>query len=200
MDCQMPVLDGYETTRQLRRREAGSSTRVPVVAMTAHAMQGDRERCLAAGMDDYLSKPITSASLDAVLGRWLPTDPSPPLPLDQMRMQELRTLFPGDETAETIAQLQADVDDQLQRLAGALRDGKGEEVAQAAHRIKGSAHMVGARLLAEAAAELQAAAEGDPDRATQAADQLRDQWKLVNAALDDERAATSAETAVISTQ
>jgi two-component system sensor histidine kinase/response regulator len=200
MDCQMPVFDGYETTRQLRRREAGSPSRVPVVAMTAHAMQGDRERCLAAGMDDYLSKPITSAALDAVLARWLPADPSPPLPLDQMRMQELRTLFPGEETAETIAQLQAEVDDQLQRLAGALRDGNGDEVAQAAHRIKGSAYMVGARLLAEAAAELQAAAEKDPHHATQAAAQLSVQWKLVNAALDDERAATSAETAGISTQ
>jgi signal transduction histidine kinase/CheY-like chemotaxis protein len=73
MDCQMPTLDGYETTLELRRREAAENRgHVPVVAMTASAMDGDRERCLAAGMDDYLAKPISSEKLDQLLDRWLP--------------------------------------------------------------------------------------------------------------------------------
>lgn len=77
MDCQMPVLDGYAATRQWRQHEAEAARpRLPIVAMTANAMAGDRQRCLDAGMDDYLSKPIDRARLDACLQRWLPPQPA----------------------------------------------------------------------------------------------------------------------------
>ena len=66
MDCQMPNLDGYGATRAIREREAGGP-RVPIVAMTANAMQGDRERCLEAGMDEYVSKPVAAKRLTEVL-------------------------------------------------------------------------------------------------------------------------------------
>jgi len=73
MDCQMPLMDGFEATAELRRRERsdGGQRHVPVLALTANAMDGDQEQCLAAGMDDYLAKPFTQAALQALLTRWL---------------------------------------------------------------------------------------------------------------------------------
>jgi PAS domain S-box-containing protein len=76
MDCHMPVMDGFQATNAIRRREDGGR-RTPIIAMTANAMQEDRQRCLEAGMDDFLSKPVTSKSLAAVLNRWLPHDQAP---------------------------------------------------------------------------------------------------------------------------
>jgi len=72
MDCQMPEIDGYDATRRLRTREVDEGLpHMPVIAMTAHAMEGDREKCLDAGMDDYLAKPLQVEDLDRVLALWL---------------------------------------------------------------------------------------------------------------------------------
>jgi two-component system sensor histidine kinase/response regulator len=72
MDCQMPELDGYEAARRIRN--AAHPLRVPIIALTAQAFPGDRERCLAAGMDDYVSKPINAAQFIATVRRWIPCD------------------------------------------------------------------------------------------------------------------------------
>jgi signal transduction histidine kinase/HPt (histidine-containing phosphotransfer) domain-containing protein/BarA-like signal transduction histidine kinase len=99
MDCQMPEMDGLEATQEIRRAEllAGRKSHVPVIAMTAHAMQGDREKCLAAGMDDYLSKPVTSEKLLKILARWLGK------PSDQSETQHAKADATGDSIENVIA-------------------------------------------------------------------------------------------------
>lgn len=72
MDIQMPIMDGFTATRAIRTREDGAEGRLPIIALTAHAVEGDRERCLAAGMDDYLAKPFQIAIFREMLKRYLP--------------------------------------------------------------------------------------------------------------------------------
>lgn len=76
MDCQMPEMDGFEAASEIRRLEADSTRRIPIIAMTANAMQGDKDECMSAGMDDYVTKPIELKNLGEVLSRWLPLDES----------------------------------------------------------------------------------------------------------------------------
>jgi CheY-like chemotaxis protein len=76
MDCQMPELDGFEATRMIRQMDTPKS-RIPIIALTAHAISGDRNRCLEAGMDDYLSKPVRMAVLAAAVKKWLRSSTSP---------------------------------------------------------------------------------------------------------------------------
>lgn len=71
MDCQMPVLDGYQATRQIRKMQDGALGHLPIIALTANAMREDKERCLAAGMDDYVSKPFTPKILSEVVRAWM---------------------------------------------------------------------------------------------------------------------------------
>ncbi|HEY9793375.1 MAG TPA: response regulator [Candidatus Obscuribacterales bacterium] len=75
MDCRMPIMDGYEATSAIRRAEEVTGDHVPIIGVTAYAFEGDREKCLQAGMDDYVTKPLTLEAFKGMLDRWLPHNP-----------------------------------------------------------------------------------------------------------------------------
>lgn len=170
MDCQMPVLDGFEATRRIRALEAGTGQHVPILAMTAHAMEGDREACLDAGMDDYLTKPIRRESLLQAVRRWLPDAVAPagpeagalgaPPPLPGLEavldLPAALQRFGGDASRlkETLRSL-LEEGDPAARVRAHLERGDREIALREAHTLKGLAGLVEARALAEAAGELE---------------------------------------------
>jgi CheY-like chemotaxis protein len=171
MDCQMPEMDGYEATAALRERESGHLT---VVAMTAHAMKGDRERCLAAGMDDYLAKPLRPEELDAVLERWLHTPAAPleaepePEPASMALVDEARARVFREDYPEIVDQLielfQDSTPPLLQELREGVAAGDEESVRRAAHKLKGSCQNIGASGMAAQVAELERTATVNPEQ------------------------------------
>lgn len=189
MDCQMPVLDGYSATRRLREIEGEQGKpRTPVVAMTAHAMSGDRERCLQAGMDDYLAKPLDRQLLEQTLARWMQqspaaaankavsepiltvtpaTKPEPPVPAmhtppppDTLDTATLVDLedIMGDELVTLVDVYLRDGDVRLSNLRAAGDRGDSGEVGKLAHSLKSSSANLGAKPLANRARQVEEAA------------------------------------------
>jgi CheY-like chemotaxis protein len=163
MDCHMPEMDGYEATRAIRRHERAGETASPrthIVAMTANALPGDEERCLQAGMDDYLSKPIDTARLDALLERGArhSTPPAEDDVLDRAVLDALRALHEEGEPdllTELIDLFLTDTPPHLAALRTALHGGDAVVAAREAHRLKGSSREMGLKQLAPLCAALE---------------------------------------------
>ena len=161
MDCQMPEVDGFEATMAIRAREE-SGQHTPIVAMTAAAMRTDQERCLAAGMDDYIAKPVSVEALAVLLQRWAPhPDGAPALgapaeveptaagePVDPSVLASLRDLERDDGTSfldDLVRRFLDDTPVRLTAIADAAVQGAAEEMRREAHRLSGSCSILGAR-------------------------------------------------------
>ncbi|MDF1585500.1 response regulator [Marinimicrococcus flavescens] len=211
MDCQMPRLDGYAATREIRRREAGlGAAGVPIVALTAHALRGDREKCLEAGMNDYLGKPFTAEEMRAVLERWLPAaEPAVPAAgepaddvaatgqsrdepavLDRRTLDTLRELRrPGQPSVlgRAIHLYFGSTPGLVERLAQGAASGDAQAMVEATHALKSSSANLGALELAARCKTVEAMARaGRIDEAAAAASGIAAFYERVRLALEEE--------------
>jgi CheY-like chemotaxis protein len=171
MDVQMPEMDGLEATRLIRQRE-GEGQHIPIIAMTAHAMKGDRELCLAAGMDDYLSKPLDPEEFHTVLHERLAEKPlrggTAPLSLslgpdvispagDPVDLTRSLPRFGGDERffLSLLGEFVTDFPDRLKMMSACLAGSQTAELARLAHNLKGTAAIFNAEPLTTLATELE---------------------------------------------
>ena len=201
MDCQMPVMDGYRATEEIRRREP-EGRRTPVIALTAGAMQGDADRCLAAGMDDYVAKPVLRKVLDEVLGRWTqrPSDADEVAAsasttpgsadradvIDAAVLVELQQLDrEGSDIGEVVTLFARSSAERLDELRGAVAAGDSDTIRRVAHSLRGSSATFGARRVADLTLALEMTADRDDLRtAPEILVRLDGELALVRAALE----------------
>jgi two-component system, sensor histidine kinase and response regulator len=171
MDCHMPEMDGYEATREIRNRE--KDTHTPIIALTAGAMKGDREKATEAGMDDYIPKPVTREELDSMLQRWISREDitrsvSPEdsgfstqeeTSLDRTVIANLRELGDSDLLSELTEMFFEEVPERLDALQEAIDRGDEQTIKRIAHTLKGSSGNMGARQMSRLCLDLEHAGE-----------------------------------------
>jgi CheY-like chemotaxis protein len=207
MDCQMPELDGYEATRLIRQweEETGKGTHLPIVAMTANALAGDDQKCFAAGMDDYLSKPVKPDHLRLTLAKWFVSlaprvnanegvmtmngqDAEHEPILDEEVIAGLRELQEDDGPdilAELIEMYLSDTPPRLGSLKEAIASGDANAVRELAHSVKGSSSNLGAQRMAQLCAQLEAYGKsGDLSDAGPVAQKLDAEFQKTMSALN----------------
>ena len=173
MDCQMPNMDGFAATAAIRAKEEEEqrASPTPVIAVTANALASDRERCLAAGMNDYVSKPFRLGDLKEAIERWLPATrkiespaPKPDLTVvDKSELDELREFGVSDAELAEIVTCYVDTSTaSLSSMNDAIANQDRESLRALAHKLKGGSGQVGALTVASICSELQANAESAP--------------------------------------
>ena len=205
MDCQMPDMDGFEATRAIRERE-GADRHTLIIAMTASAMEGDRDRCLAAGMDDYISKPVRVDDLALMLDRWIPQDAdasagdggsngeSRKATLDRAMLDDLRRLSRnGEDVLGMLVEIfLRDTPGRLDTLRAAVARGDCDTAARTAHIIRGASGYLGASVMLSLSESIETAARmGSLLGLDASVEQIEAEYERVAAALRIEVAAGS---------
>ena len=208
MDCQMPVMDGFTATADIRRREmAAGSPRIPIIALTANAMEGDRERCLRAGMDDFLSKPFSQPQLAARLGRWLRPEQiahraaapdtgqaSSQIPVIDMGVLRNIAALPRANLLATMIDLYMTHAPALMKsIETSAAGGKGDDLCKSVHALKSSTANLGGTRLASVAGDCESLArQHRMSEALLLIPQVKVEYTAFCAALSRERASAAA--------